>query len=115
MFTFENLQVYHDALDYVDLIYLITKRWPVDERFGLIDQIRRAATSIALTIAEGCSRTKKDFSHFLDLSRGSLFECVAIITIAFRQKYVTEEEYKLIYGKLETLSKKISALKKSIQ
>ncbi|MBI2334666.1 four helix bundle protein [Candidatus Daviesbacteria bacterium] len=55
-FRFENLQVWQDARSFVNHIYFITKKFPVDERFGLIDQLRRAAVSIALNIAEGSDR-----------------------------------------------------------
>lgn len=85
MFKFEDLKVYQKGLGFVDDIYLITKPWPKSELFGLVSQLRRAAISIVLNIAEGSSRTNKDFSHFLSLSRGSCFECVAILTIAKNQ------------------------------
>lgn len=115
MFNFEKLRVYEDALEFVNHAYGITKQWPTDERFGLIDQLRRAATSVALNIAEGSSRTKKDFCHFLDLSRGSSYECVSIFKIALNRKYLTEKEYRALYDEVEYISRKISALKNSIQ
>lgn len=82
MFQFEKLILYDQAIEFTKYIYSFTKKWPKDEVFGLTNQIRRAAVSISLNIAEGSSRSKKDFSHFLDLSRGSCFECVAALKIA---------------------------------
>lgn len=115
MFNFEKLRVYEDALELIDQVYNITKRWPIDERFGLVDQIKRAAASIALNIAEGSSRTKKDFCHFLDLSRGSCYECVSILKIAVKRKYVSTSEYQTLYDEIEMIARKISALKNSLR
>lgn len=114
MFAFEKLNVYSDALDFIDRIYSATNLWPKIEMFGLTDQVRRASVSIALNIAEGSSRTKKDFAHFLDLACGSCFECVAILTIAKNRKYLNEKDYKFLYETCEILSKMISGLKHSI-
>ncbi len=114
MFTFEKLHVYQDSLLFVDLLYTITKDWPKDEIFALTNQVRRAAVSITLNIAEGSSRTKKDFRHFLDLARGSCYECVAIITIAKQRKYITEEESITIYEHANKIARTINALKISL-
>lgn len=114
MFRFEELRVYQDALIFVDHIYFLTKEWPKDELFGLINQIRRAAVSIVLNIAEGSSRTKKDFRHFLDLAKGSCYEAGAILTIAKNRKYVTEIEYVKHYEFCIKLAKMLSALKTSL-
>ena len=115
MFKFQNLHVYHDGLLFVDKIYSIIERWPINERFGLVDQLRRAAVSIVLNIAEGSSRTKKDFGHFLDISRGSCYECVAILTIACSRKYITNQIYNALCNDLERLSRSLGGLKKSLQ
>jgi len=114
MFTFEQLRVYKEALEFVDTIYGVSNHWPKTEQFGLIDQIRRASTSIVLNIAEGSSRSKKDFSRLLDLSRGSCYEVVAILTIAKNRKYINEKEYLILYDRCEVLSRMISGLKRSI-
>lgn len=115
MFKFEELRVYQDGLRFIDLVYLLTSKWPREEIFGLSSQLRRAAVSIALNIAEGTSRTKKDFRHFLDLSRGSCYECVAILSIAKERKYISSKEYSQLYEACEKLSRMISALKTSIR
>ncbi len=114
MFSFEQLRIYQEALGFVDAIYCLTKSWPKEEMFGLTDQLRRAAVSILLNIAEGSSRTKKDFCHFLDLSKGSCFECVAILQVARKRKYMTEEEYQKFYSWCLQIAKSLSALKSSI-
>jgi len=84
--NFEKLKVYQKALELANEIYSITKEYPKEEIFGLGAQIRRAAVSIVLNIAEGSARTKKEFSRFIDIARGSVFECMAILEISVMQK-----------------------------
>ncbi len=113
-FKFEELNVYKESLDFVDFIYDLTRKWPREELFGLINQIRRAAVSIALNIAEGSSRSRKDFRHFLDLSCGSCYECFAILRIALRRKYISEVDFDRGYEFCNKISRMLSALKKSV-
>lgn len=113
-FKFENLNVYQETLVVIDLIYTITKKWPREELFGLTNQLRRAVVSVLLNIAEGTSRTKKDFRRFLDLSRGSCYESVACLQIALAQGYLEKNEFDKLYLELQIISKMISALKKSL-
>ena len=115
MFNFENLRIYKLSLVLVDDVYAISNKFPSDELFALTNQLRRASVSICLNIAEGSSRTKKDFSHFLDLSRGSCYECVAILTIARNRKYISINDYENFYFKLNELTKMINALKTSLK
>ena len=70
-FEFEKLGVYQKALEFIDQVYALTRTFPKEERFGLIDQFRRAAVSIALNIAEGSGGTKTEFKHFLIIARRS--------------------------------------------
>lgn len=114
MFNFENLKVYQMSIDFVNYVYEVSKKFPKDELFGLTNQFRRASVSISLNIAEGSSRTEKDFKHFLSLSRGSCFECVAIATIAKKQNFLTNLEFNQIYQTCLSLSKMISKLKSSL-
>ena len=113
-FKFEELDVYGKAIDFVNSIYTLTKRFPKDETFGLTSQLRRAAVSIAANISEGSARTKKDFSRFLDMSRGSVFECVTLLEISQRQYNVGQQEYANLRSQLTELSKMLSGLKKSL-
>lgn len=115
MFKFEELRIYQESLQFVNFVYLITDKWSKDEMFGLTNQYRRASVSIVLNIAEGSGRTKKDFRHFLDLSRSSCYECVAIAIIAKNRKYITDSEFNETYEWCEKLARTISALKGSIR
>lgn len=113
-FRFEELNVYKDGLIFVDSIYNLTQAFPKDELFGLTNQLRRASVSIVLNIAEGTSRTKKDFRHFLSMSRGSCYECVAILSISFNRKYLNQKDFDLHYDWCNKLARMISALKSSL-
>jgi hypothetical protein len=70
MFTFEKLDVWQKAIDFADLVYNYTRNFPTDERFGLTNQMRRAAVSISSNIAEGTSRmSQTDFARFIESAR----------------------------------------------
>jgi len=73
-FNFEKLEVYQKSINFVNEVYLTTRNYPKEEMFGLTSQFRRVAVSISLNIAEGSAKTKKDFSRFVDMARGSIFE-----------------------------------------
>ncbi len=113
-FSFEKLNVYDKANEFVNGIYLLTKTFPRNEMFSLTSQLRRAAVSIPVNIAEGSARTKKDFNRFIDMARGSIFECVTILRIALEQEYLNQKRYIDLEDKLTSLSKMFSGLKRSI-
>src|SRR2546422_998716 len=74
MFNFEKLETWHDAIAFADLVYQFTRHFPVEERFGLTNQMRRAAVSISSNIAEGCSRSSRtDYARFVEIATGSVF------------------------------------------
>ena len=114
-FRFEKLNIYQEALKLIDIIYFLSKRFPKEEIFGLTNQLRRAAVSIALNIAEGSSRTRKDFAHFLDLSKGSCFECVAVLMICKNQKLINESEYNNLYEQINKIARMISKFQISLR
>jgi four helix bundle protein len=78
MFNFEKLDVWQEAIRFADLIYELTTTFPEQERFGLTNQMRRAAVSISSNIAEGSSRLSRvDFARFVEIATGSLFEVLS--------------------------------------
>ncbi len=113
-FNFENLDVYKKAIDFVDDVYLLTKSFPEHEMFGLVSQLRRAAVSIPMNISEGSARSKKDFRHFIDMARGSIFECVTVLQISLKQRYLDQRKFITLKDKLTDLSKMLSGLKGSL-
>jgi four helix bundle protein len=115
VFSFENLKVYRDSLQFAKDIYRLTKKFPKDEIFGLTSQLRRAASSVVLNIAEGSGLTKSEFKNFLRRARGSIYECIPILAIAQDTKYVSEEEHKQLYERCDTLARSISALIRKIK
>lgn len=89
MYKFEKLEVWQLALDYVDLIYDIAKELPRNEEFNLKSQITRAATSIALNIAEGSTgQTDPEQARFLGMAIRSLIETVACLRIIGRRNLI---------------------------
>ena len=115
MFNFEKLDVWQKAIDFADLIYNRTRAFPPDERFGLTNQLRRAAVSISSNIAEGSSRSSKgDFARFVEIATGSVFEVVSQAFIAQRQRLLNENEFRQIYTDAEELSRMLSGLRKSL-
>lgn len=113
-FNFEDLKVYQKAIEFIDFTYKITRQFPKEERFGLISQFNRAAVSIALNISEGSSNTDRQFNRYLQISIGSLHECVVCSTIANRQGYISKNTEFEIRTQLEELSKMLFSLKKKM-
>lgn len=109
-FNFENLSVYKKALDFIDDAYNVTMRFPKEERFILIDQFRRAAISISLNIAEGYGNSKLVFRRYLTISRGSVRECAAIITLSRRRNYIDSKVEEDLRCQCIELSKMLSGL-----
>lgn len=110
-FKFEELQVYQKSLDFIDEVYSTTKDFPKDEIYGLSSQFRRAATSIALNIAEGSGGTKKEFGRYLRTAANSVKECVVCATVARRQEYIEEVILQEMRTKLTEIARMISGLR----
>ena len=113
-FSFEKLNVWIDSKELVKLIYLITKEFPSEEKYGLTNQLRRASISIASNLAEGTSRnTNKDKAHFTTLPFSSLMEVLNQIIIAKELDFLNEENYQIIRLEIEKISNKLNALRKA--
>jgi four helix bundle protein len=105
MFTFEKLDVWQKAIDFADLVYNHTRNFLADERFGLTNQMRRAAVSICSNIAEGTSRmSQTDFARFIEIATGSVFEVVSQSFIGQRQGFLTQEGFRALSQPLMKLA-----------
>lgn len=75
MRKFKDYEVWRNSMNLVEEVYLLLEKFPNTEKYNLISQMSRSATSIPSNIAEGCSRnSKKEFCHFLEIALGSAFE-----------------------------------------
>ena len=115
-FKFENLQVWQRALDLTDEINTLTKNsFPKDELFVLTSQIKRAADSVVLNIAEGCTgQTNAVFKQFLGYSLRSAIEVVSCLFIGKRRKIINENDFQKLYDDYQALCKMITALRNTL-
>ena len=116
IFRFRNFPVYKEVRIYrKDLKRIAKKKFPVEEKYCLTFQLRRALNSVLLNIAEGTDRISDvDFSKFLNISLTSLNEVISCLDIALDDEYITENDHKLysirgqdIYKQLKALTSKI--------
>ena len=115
-FYFEKLDVWQNARVLSKEIYILTAKFPSDEKFGLTSQIRRATTSISANIAEGMSRnTNKDKIRFLNQSFSSAIEVINFLIIAKDLELISEEEYTNKRLKLEKITNQLNALSNSLR
>jgi four helix bundle protein len=115
--SYKDLMIWQKGIQIVVLTYKLAKSFPQEELYAFTSQIKRASVSIPSNIAEGYGRnTEKSFSHFIDISRGSLFELETQLLIAKELDFIVDFE---LYEKVNTLiheeSKMINAFSKSIQ
>jgi four helix bundle protein len=114
MFKFEKLAVWQKSIALADGIYVATRGFPSDERFGLTSQIRRAATSIASNIAEGSARSDPDFARFVGYASGSLYETVTQAAIARNQGFLAEPAFAHIYADADEIARMLAGLRESL-
>lgn len=116
-FNYEKLDVAKLAKRLILIVYNISSKFPAEEKFGMVSQLRRAAVSILLNIAEGNSRaTKKDYRNFVKIAIGSTVEADCALKIAIDLKYMRAEQYEIaepiikeLYFKLVGLHNYLSA------
>mgnify|MGYP000846298748 CR=1 FL=1 len=109
-YGFEKLEVWKISRELAGKIYQITKKFPEDEKFGLINQMRRSSVSISSNLAEGSTRTtNKDRVYFITISYGSLMELLNQLILSYDFEFINENEYIDLRNMIADLSKKLSA------
>lgn len=113
-FSFEKLEIWQASIKFAKIIYEITNKFPVEERFGLTSQIKRAAISISSNIAEGSAKKSlKDQARYTEIAFGSLLEVLNQFILAFELLFINESDLSVIRTEIESLSRQINALKNS--
>jgi four helix bundle protein len=109
MHNFKKLSIWVNAMSLVKDVYLLTSNFPKEEKFGLISQINRCSISIPSNIAEGSSRSSnKEFSHFIKIALGSLFELETQIILSSDFKMINDQDSNIVLDKITTLQKMIN-------
>jgi four helix bundle protein len=111
-FAFEELQVYKKSLDFAANVVKTAEEISSSRKhYRIIEQLEAASTSIALNIAEGKGRnSKKEFKQFLYISRGSLYETLALIALFKKLGWLPVEVCQKLYAQAEEISKMLSGL-----
>lgn len=113
---YQDLLIWKKAVEIVLAVYKITKSFPNDETYALTSQIKRAAVSVPSNIAEGYGRnTDKSFSHFIDISRASLYELETQLIIAKELEFIKDlDMFNQVISLINEESKMINAFYNSL-
>ncbi|HTR80814.1 MAG TPA: four helix bundle protein, partial [Bacteroidota bacterium] len=116
MQDFKRLKVWGKAHALTLDIYLISKRFPKDELFGLTSQLRRASFSIGANIAEGCGRiSKKEFLHFLSYAIGSASEVEYFLILVRDLQYISIEEFNAFEDRANEIKRTLISFMRKIE
>ena len=114
-FNFRNLICYQKGRVLVKEVYALVKVFPVEEKYALGDQLRRAIVSVTSNIAEGSGRQSfKDQAHFLELSYGSLMEVMSQLDLALDLNFIDNENYKRLEVMIEEEARVLSGYRASL-
>lgn len=115
MHRFRDLEIWKKSRSFCLEIYEVTVNFPDEEKFGLTNQLRRAAVSMASNIAEGCSRKfNKDFSRFLEIAIGSMYEIENQLLISNDLNFISSDDLDSLLTKLKSIIKMTSKFKSTL-
>jgi four helix bundle protein len=111
-----ELRVWQAAMTLVEQVYRVTAKFPADERFGLVAQLRRAGVSIPSNIAEGRRRKReKAFLYHLDVALGSQAEVEVQLEIAHRLGFISDDAHAPVHQNVVDVGKMLNGLIASMQ
>ena len=111
-YSFEKLNVWQQSRLLTKEIYLVTKNFPSEEKFGLTAQMRRAVISMSSNIAEGSSRkTVKDQAHFYTIAFSSLVELLNQLILSLDLGFLNDEKYIELRSSIELISNQLNKLR----
>ena len=113
--TYRDLIVWQKAMELVSEIYVHTKSFPEDERYGLTSQLRRCSISLPSNLAEGYGRNStQDYIRFLRIANGSLFELQTQLEIASNLGFLKGEIFSVLFESSREIERMLSSLIKKI-
>ncbi len=111
---FQELQVWQKAHQLTLEVYKLTKIFPEEERFGLVNQIRRSAASVCANLAEGYKKSTKEFLRFIDIADGSLEETKYHLILGKDLDYCGQAEFERVYNLACEVGKMLNGLSRSL-
>lgn len=110
-YSFENLEVWQKSRELVKEVYNLTSAFPVEERFGLTSQLRRASISVSSNIAEGSTRwSKKDQARFYEIAYGSLIEILNQAILSADLGFLKTAKLASIRERIDTIGRMLNSL-----
>jgi four helix bundle protein len=114
--SYRDLETWQEAMNLVEMCYELAASLPVDEKFGLTSQIRRAAVSIPANIAEGYGRAHRgDYLHHLSISGGSLAEVETLLILTGRLKLLSREAVLPVWDKTQVVGRLLTRLQQGLK
>jgi four helix bundle protein len=116
MNNFKELKVWQKSVDLATKVYLTTKLFPSEEKFGLVSQMNRSVVSIPSNIAEGAGRgSKKEFSNYLSIATGSSYELETQLIIAKNLNYINTQNINELSAILSEIQRMLYSLQKKLK
>lgn len=113
--SYRDLRVWQQSMDLVESTYRMTETFPSSERYGITNQLRRAAVSVASNIAEGHARSTGDYLRHLLISRGSLAEIETQLLLSMRLGYLRDTDANALLKTCNQIGVLLGALRKSLR
>jgi four helix bundle protein len=115
MHNYKEIKIWQKARLLVKDVYQVTKKYPSEELYGLTSQTRRAVISIPANIAEGAGRgTNRDFNHFLNIAKGSLFELETLLILASDLAFISENQAIEVLEKTSEISRMMTSFQNNL-
>jgi four helix bundle protein len=115
MHNYKELKIWKLAMKLAEKIYLITQKFPEEEKYGLKSQMRRCAVSIPSNMAEGAGRNgNKEFNQFLGIALGSLFELDTQVELSHSFKYISKADYEDVLDNIEQIRRMTYSFKQKL-
>ncbi len=116
IYSFEKLDVWQRTREFTKKIYILTKTFPSEEKYGLISQIRRATISISCNIVEGTSRwSAKEKARYIEIAYGSLMEVLNCLILCSDLDFMKSRDLDELRLSIDEIGNKLHALAKSYQ
>ncbi len=114
--SYQGLEVWKKSIDLAEQVYRASAQFPPEEKYGLTNQIRRAAASIPANIAEGAERNAtREFLQFLGIASGSLAEVETFLILAQKLGMMSSEQSALLQEQAAEVGRMLNGLKRSLR